>query len=187
MASQASQDDIDKAYALFMLYRDKEEICAQTGIASSTYDKHARKWRTERREKLDVILQDKLDIVAKNISDYMKMSVPVMYNAVVDRAKRQKEKPMSMNEVKAIAESVSLMDRMIRLTMDKPTEIQDSHMKITEGRMDVTTLLQKLKQDDFIEIVPLRSKEKEDEFAESQFGQDSIGIEAADPERKSIE
>jgi hypothetical protein len=184
MAEKATKDAVEVAHAMFMLYRDKAEILKESGIKESTYTTHIAEWRKERRERLDRVLAKKLDQAARDGAMLITMAMPVVYHAIKNRADRADIKPISMMEASAIIDMVSKVDKLVRLTGNRPTAIEDTRMHIMDTKLDMNRLLEAMKKDKFIDYIPLKSKEEENELAENNFGQDSIGTQTGNAHGK---
>lgn len=145
--------DKEHAYSLYMLYKSTTEIADEVKVAPSTVTKWASEWKSERDSIAREYVMEKLDQGYKRVADIIHVTLPVIHKAIVMRARKMEQQPMTMAEVARMTEIVTSLDKLLRLESGAPTEIHE--MQQRAAPVPIKELIEALKKDKFLDVVPL--------------------------------
>lgn len=165
----ASVDDKKaRSKLLYMSYHSPADIRETTGVSRATLHlwitkttKFHKAWKDERAERLAELIDGNRQKMHSEITDVFSLSMPLLKDSIKARINQAKDDPtkhLTIFESKQLAEIILAFDKLMRLDLNKPTEIQLNQVKA----ITFQELQEALQKDQFLEIKEVTNKDELD-------------------------
>lgn len=144
-----------EAKQLFFIGHSMKEIAERINVSEATLSRWAKdgKWYVERFEEHRQYVEERLGQTTKEIADLITITIPVISTSIQKLAEQVEEtgKPLGPYALAALTTVVTDLQKLVRLELNKPTDIVKSETTGEIKPMSVKQLKEILSKDPFIE------------------------------------